>query len=88
MHVSAQRSAAGRCTIVSSLGTTEGGHLVGARLSDGLCRSILLAGVEGACETSKSGGLCEDGKVDEHPNSSTWRRHAVPRYAGLHRIPL
>jgi hypothetical protein len=38
----ARRSAAGRCTVVSSLGTTEGGHLVGANLSDGLSRSILL----------------------------------------------
>lgn len=67
---------------MSSLGTTEGGHLVGARLSDRLSESILLAGVEGAGETWRSGGRCEDGKVIEHPNSSSWRRRAVPRYAG------
>lgn len=47
----ARRSAAGRCTGVSSLGTTEGGHIFGADLSDRLSGSILVAGVEGAGET-------------------------------------
>lgn len=68
--------------MVSSLGTAEGGHLVGAVLSDRPSESILLAGVEGAGETWQSGGRYEDGKVIEHPNSSSWHRHAVPRYAG------
>lgn len=55
-RASARRDAAGRCTVVSSLGTTEGGHIVGAKLSDRLCKSILLAGAGRPCETSKSGG--------------------------------
>ena len=45
-RASAQRDASGRCTAGSSLGRTQGGHLVGAKLCDRLCKPILLAGVD------------------------------------------